>query len=358
MKTLFLISGLGLGNSTRCHAIIQCLKDAGTRNFVATSENGLWYFAGQPEVERSFELESLYYGKNQGRISIAATIASSFDFIGIQRRNEARVERLLETLRPDVVVTDSVYISKPMHRRKIPLVALNNADAVVRGYRKFRNRPAEIRAQFYAMELMDYLYHAWRPDLVISPVLLAELGRSRGKFHAVGAIVRKGYQPTPYRERAQNAVIMLSGSAFGTEIRLSRAGYPVRIDVLGRSAPPGWNGIAGVTYHGRVRDPRPFLQAADLVVVNGGFSAVSEMIGMAKPMIVVPVPGHAEQWVNGQVVDYLGIGMVAKEDEIEDKILTAARCLPRLQAAYAKRPLRADGAREAASLILGAVKRD
>lgn len=358
MKTLFLISGLGLGNSTRCHAIIQCLKDAGARNFVATSENGLWYFAGQPEVEWSFELESLYYGKSKGRISVAATLASSFDFIGIQRRNAARVERLLETLRPDVVVTDSVYISKPMKRRKIPLVALNNADAIVRGYRKFRHRPAGIRAQFYAMELMDYLYHAWRPDLVVSPVLLAELGRSRGKFHPVGAIVRKGYRPTPCRERAQNVAIMLSGSAFGTEIRLSRADYKVQIDVLGRSAPPGWSGIAGVNYHGRVRDPLPFLQAADLVVVNGGFSAVSEMVGMAKPMIVVPVPGHAEQWVNGQVVEYLGIGLVAREDEIEDKILAAAQDLPRLQAAYRARPMPADGAREAASLILGAVSRD
>ncbi len=357
MKTLFLISGLGLGNSTRCHAIMQCLKDAGARNFVATSENGLWYFAGLPEVERCFEMESLYYGKRKGRISIAATIASSFDFIGIQRRNAALVERLLETLQPDVVVTDSVYISKPMHRRKIPLVALNNADAVVRGYRMFRNRPAGIRAQFYAVELMDYLYHAWRPDLVISPALLAELAQAHGKFRPVGAIVRKGYRPAPYRERARNAVIMLSGSAFGTEIRLARAEYPLKIDVLGRSAPPGWAGT-GVTYHGRVRDPRPFLQDADLVVVNGGFSAVSEMYCMAKPMIVVPVPGHAEQWVNGQVADYLGIGMAAKEDEIEDKILTAAQYLPRLQAAYARVQLRADGAREAASLILGAVKRD
>jgi len=357
VKALFLISGLGLGNSTRCHAIMQCLKDAGARNFVATSENGLWYFAGLPEVERCFEMESLYYGKRNGRISIAATIASSFDFIGIQRRNAALVERLLETLQPDVVVTDSVYISKPMHRRKIPLVALNNADAVVRGYRMFQNRPAGIRAQFYAVELTDYFYHAWRPDLVISPALLAELAQAHGKFRPVGAIVRKGYRPAPYRERARNAVIMLSGSAFGTEIRLSRADYPVRIDVLGRSAPPGWSGIASVTYHGRVRDPRPFLQDADLMVVNGGFSAVSEMVGMAKPMIVVPVPGHAEQWVNGRVVDYLGIGMVAGEDEIEDKILAAMQRLPRFQAAYAQIPLRADGAREAASLILGAVNR-
>src|SRR5262249_36859650 len=104
---LFLVSGLGLGNSTRCHAVIQCLRDFGAVVFVATSENGLWYFADKPEIERVFEMGSLYYGKKDGRLSVGATLASLMDFLRIQRRNSELIERVVNHVRPDVVVSDS-----------------------------------------------------------------------------------------------------------------------------------------------------------------------------------------------------------------------------------------------------------
>jgi UDP:flavonoid glycosyltransferase YjiC (YdhE family) len=145
---------------------------------------------------------------------------------------------------------------------------------------------------------------------------------------------------------------MLSGSAFGSKIVLERTDYPVAIDVLGREAPPGWRRVPGVTYHGRVRDPRPSLTQADLVVVNGGFSAVSEMYCMAKPMVVVPVRNHAEQWINGKTIEYLGVGLIAGEDEIEAKLLDGLERLPALQRAYAMGSPKTDGATEAATFIM------
>ena len=41
---LFVINGLGMGNSTRCHAVIEALVQAGWRVHVLTSGNGLAYF--------------------------------------------------------------------------------------------------------------------------------------------------------------------------------------------------------------------------------------------------------------------------------------------------------------------------
>ena len=42
-KVLFLINGLGLGNSTRCFAIIERLFQLDTDVSIITSGNGSWF---------------------------------------------------------------------------------------------------------------------------------------------------------------------------------------------------------------------------------------------------------------------------------------------------------------------------
>ena len=53
------VNGLGLGNSTRCHAVMQCLAAAGCRIHVLTSGNGLSYFQNRDGIESLSEMESL-----------------------------------------------------------------------------------------------------------------------------------------------------------------------------------------------------------------------------------------------------------------------------------------------------------
>ena len=80
-RILFLVNGLGLGNSTRCHAIIERLIEKGAEVAVATSGNGLWYFRrkqAKKKVFRDIENQLIAtYGrrvkkltKTQGRILI------------------------------------------------------------------------------------------------------------------------------------------------------------------------------------------------------------------------------------------------------------------------------------------------
>ena len=79
-RILFLVNGLGLGNSTRCHAVMQRLLRRGAEIQIVTSGNGLWYFRSMPELAQLHEVESLYYGVKDGRISIARTLTAIGDF--------------------------------------------------------------------------------------------------------------------------------------------------------------------------------------------------------------------------------------------------------------------------------------
>jgi UDP:flavonoid glycosyltransferase YjiC (YdhE family) len=145
-RILFLVNGLGLGNSTRCHAVVQRLRERDAESQIATSGNGLWYFRSSPEIARVHEIESLYDGVKDGRISIARTLTAMTDFAAILRRNaQQKITPVLDTWSPDIAVADSVYTFRPFKRRGIPVVALSNADVVHESYRRFGVSFRELR---------------------------------------------------------------------------------------------------------------------------------------------------------------------------------------------------------------------
>jgi len=232
----------------------------------------------------------------------------------------------------------------------------NNSDVVVRSYRAVGSPPTSTLPQFYFVECLDYMFHRHVPDLVISPSLDPGIAVPNKKFARVAAIVRKQYKPVEWRKKPIKVVVMLSGSAFGSPVELSQDSYPFQIDIIGRCAPKGWKETNGITYHSKLLDNADLLNEADLVVVNGGFSAVSEAFCMQKPMVVIPVPRHAEQWVNARTVEHLGVGVMSDEENLEKQLLAAFDRIDDLRQAYKRLPDWHAGAEQAAVSILNFVK--
>jgi hypothetical protein len=255
-----------------------------------------------------------------------------------------------------VAVADSVYTFRPFKGRRIPFVALNNADVIHASYRRFTDRPGSIRAQFWCVEEADYAFHRLVPDLTISPCLDPSLAEVGGNMRRVGPIVREGFSPTAARSPVQSVLVMLSGSRFGSPVVFNRTDWPFEIEVVGRPAPESWSAPGGIRFHGKLLDNKALVEKADLVVVNGGFSAVSESFSMRKPLVVIPVPNHAEQWINARTIEHLGVGMSAEEAGLEHALAAAAGQVGRFHEGYKKLGEMPDGAAEAADLILGCAK--
>lgn len=357
-RILFLVNGLGLGNSTRCHAIIQRLAGNGAEVRVVTSGNGGWYFADKPEIGPLTEIPALQYGKKDGHISIAATLSAAGAMVRAVKAADRVVAGVLDEFRPHAVVTDSTYAVRAVKASGVPLVALNNADMVVRGMAHYRDWPLSVLPQFACVETLDFLFHRLVPDLVISPRLdpadLAEWGPCR----RVGPIVRSHCRPCAQNDRPpRRVVVMLSGSAFGSQVDLVHLHPGVVIDVIGRSAPTAGAPMPdNITFHGKIRDSAALLAEADLVIVNGGFSAVSEALSLRKPMVVIPVPHHAEQWINGRTITALGVGMSAPESALEKAMEHAMRRIDAFRDAYRVLPECEDGASQAAALISNLIR--
>ena len=357
---LFVINGLGLGNSTRCYAVMEHLAAAGSRIHVLTSGNGLAYFQGKDCLESLTPMDSFFYSGKDGGISGWSTLKSIRSLAKIAKTKKAQLGKLLDQLHPDVAVIDSEYSVAPLRRRGVPIVGLNTSEIIVSEYLKQPSVPPGIRSHFWFVEFSDYLFHRHYCDLVLSPFPLRTRTRHR-KFKRIGLIARRAViekakaapvRGLPSPRGLRDVVFMLSGSVHASNIAFDQHQIPFQIHVVGR---PG-ESRGNVIYHGRQMDNTAFLARADALVINGGYSAVSEAFVLGKPVFVVPVPGHAEQFINAQLVSALGLGFVATEANVLDQLLTMYAQDRWIGLKPRPPAFEIDGAREAAEAILSCAK--
>jgi len=339
---------------------MEHLMEHGVRIHVLTSGNGLIYFAGIKGIASLTPMESFFYSGKNGGVSGWRTFASIYALYGKSTNKKRQLEKLLQHLHIDVAVTDSEYITSPLRRRKIPVIGLNNADVVVSEYLKCPNPPWGSRSHFWLVEYTDYLFHRFFCDLVISPSALSGAIR-HPRIRRIGLIVRRSIlealpvpPPPPVSPVAMKSLVfLLSGSIFASKVAFGDGDFPFAVDVIGRDG----TDVGRVTYRGRLMDNIAFLQKADAIVINGGFSAVSEAMALGKPTFVIPVPGHAEQYVNAQVLANMGYGYVVREDEVVDKIKQLCR-VNRWEGLKSRLPITGvNGAREAAEIIGEAIQK-
>ena len=356
VSCLFLINGLGMGNSTRCHAVIEHLAEAGCRIHVLTSGNGLAYFQNRPGIESLTPMASFYYAGTRAGISGWSTLKSIFALARLARAKRKQLEALLQELSPDLAVIDSEYVIGPLRRRGIPIVAINNSEVVVTEYLRNRQEADGVRSHFWLVEFLDYLFHRTFCNQVLSPFPLPQPTR-HPKFKRIGLILRPAVRKLTSHGSSQlrisprqlrTVVFMLSGSVPASRINFEGRTFPFAVEIVGRCG----TSRDKVTFHGRLMDNLPLLARADAFVINGGYSALSEAFAFRKPVFVLPVPGHAEQFVNARLASRLGLGFVASEDDILDRLLAMYEqdCWIDLQPMAATFEL--DGDREAAQAIL------
>ncbi|MDH5638494.1 MAG: hypothetical protein OEZ04_08385 [Nitrospinota bacterium] len=322
---LFVVNGLGMGNSTRCYALMQKLAPE-MEIHAFTSGNGTRFLQDKKEVCSITESEAYFYASKEGGISASGTLASMAKLYGIYKRKTQKLEDLVNTLRPDIMILDSEYSLGPARKRGIPVVALNNSDVVVSEYMRRSDLPSSIRGQFWLVEYWDYTFHKLRLDMVISPSLRPDPPRHRN-FKRVGVMLREAFEdltnvadkgPFPSPRSMKRIVFMLSGSVFASQIDGSFSQLPYQVEVIGREGQSEGN----VTYHGKTLNSMEILKRADILVINGGFLAVSEAAALRKPTFVIPVPNHAEQVVNALALQDLGMGYVTDEASVISRIMS------------------------------------
>ena len=341
---LFAVNGLGLGNCTRSHAVIDELRVRGYQVAVATSGNGLDYFSHVAGLAGLYELKATPYKSIEDRVGLKAVLASALGFIGAFFCNSLSLFRIVRDIKPEAVVYDSVYNVAHAVFPRIRIFSLNNSDRVIRA--AAHGLPRQIWAHFFLVECLDYLFQCLVAHIVISPWPEPAERKNRGKFRGVGMIVRSQLRPSP-RPEARKVLMMFSGAGLRGGYATSLNNPNFELDVVGFTAPDK----VGLKYWGKLMDNRKLLGLADVIVTNAGFSSISEALFLTKPLVLMPLPGHAEQHFNAAMVQRLGVGVVASPESLQSCLGTVVEKYPFYQTAYARLHLAGRGAQEAAQII-------
>ena len=147
-KILFLINGLGLGNSIRIYAIIERLNKNNTECHIITSGNGKWFFSGLIDNNHLNFIEPINYGSINKKLSTLKTILNVPSIISTINQNFQYIFNIINKFKPDVIVTDSVYLFPKIKKLSIPIVAINNADLTVDYFKKFNKKSKLLKFLF------------------------------------------------------------------------------------------------------------------------------------------------------------------------------------------------------------------
>lgn len=351
-KILFLINGLGLGNSTRCLAIIEKLIEKNCEVSIITSGNGKWFFEDKDFIKNLHIIDEIKYGSKDDKINIFETLKGSLRIYKTIKQNSERIFEIINSYNPQVIVTDSVYLSHKIKKLNVPIIAINNADIVIEKFKEIKKKPRSIYMQLYCVEQLDYIYHKVIPNKVISPDLVFEQSKSnKKKIQRISPIVRNGIKKNETKLPLRGG-IMLSGSNFGIKVNLKKQYDNINLSVIGRLEPEGWVDKKNIKFFGKVKNNIDMLNKIDFCVVNGGYSAISELFWAKIPMIVVPVPNHAEQWINAKQIENSGCGLIANENNYENQINVLVNNFEYFKKNFLKYSNNNNGAEEASNIII------
>ena len=158
---------------------------------------------------------------------------------------------------------------------------------------------------------------------------------------------------TTKMNKEQKVVFVLSGSVFASKIDFSQNHLPCEIEVVGRSG----ENFGNVRFCGKEKDNTPHLLRADILVINGGFSAVSEALALGKETFIIPVPNHAEQYLNARLLSRYGRGTITEEGLVIEELRKILEGEKPLCPAESSGSVNAEGAREAAEIIFSIIPR-
>lgn len=340
-RILFLVNGLGLGNSTRIHGIIQHI-DKNYAIDVFGCGNSFKYFKQVRRVQNIYKGFSMEYGLKNGRIDFLSTLRKTQKNLQSFYKNRRLVKNILKSCHYSLIVSDSDF--SPLFIRKRPKwISVNNADVIIKKALKTSKNGCWM--QFFT-ELGDFLFNLSAPDKTLSPFF--QPCRDTKKIKHIPVIVRKEFQRSKAGFHRRRVLVMTGGAShFNSDVSIEHKRDDYDISVLGDEIK-----VSGrAEKEDKTFNASDLMNLADIVVVNGGFSSISEALALAKPMIVIPLKGHIEQKINALYVRENSLGIVSVWENLEDSILHVKENYD-----YFKKNLlnytELDGAAQAACLIL------
>ena len=314
-KILYSIVSVGLGNLSRTLAILEELpSDKYEIRFIAQGK----VYEYLKSRFQTYQFEEIVY--SSGKFDLISVLKKNYLFPLKYLRNVKKAFKIIDDYKPDALIVDSDFFCfYPARKRRIPIISLNSSLATVTKFIQFRSSIFDKFFSYFFIEKVDAFLQKKFPDLIICPVI-SKLENSPSKFHQVNPIVRRQFIGTGDRRytsvpdsQVYDIAVMLGGSVIGMG-NIDLSGYKGKCLIIGQKK--GINGPPNTHHIEFTEEPAKYLSQAKIIIVQGGFNSISEVIALGKPAVFVPIKGHCEQFVNAKWAEELGIGIVAEGNNV------------------------------------------
>jgi len=354
--------GIGLGHITRSVPVADELKREGAEVVFSTYLDGL-DFARRSHLPTYEAVPINFKVTSDGTIDFKLTAATSGFSLGIRTflRQVTREIRFMRGFKPDVVFSDSRASSLVAARLlRVPVALMLNQFRVEIIKRPTGRKISLFDRFFFLIANLGWLFIrtalalVWGaskiiliPDLpspyTISLGNLAIPKRYDRKVRLIGPVVDRefssGQSATQLRSRLgfrgsrPLVYAAVSGPKIEREILARRLldslpGRSKHYDiVLSRGNPVGEKKprrIHGIVVYDWIETQDDFVKASDVIVSRAGHGTILKSLVYGKPMILIPIPDHTEQYGNARRAVSLQVAQMIDQDRLNSQTLESA----------------------------------
>ena len=360
--------GIGLGHITRCEPIADALVSQGAEVVYSTYSDGLDYARRRglptlPTVPIGFK------AKEDGTVDFKMTAATSGFSLGVRRflKQLTAEIRNIKRFKPDVVLSDSRVSSLIAGKLMgVPVALILNQFRVEIVKKPSAKKISPVERLFFLIVNIFWLFFrtflggVWaRSDLMLIPDFpapytisasnLAIPRRYKKKVKLIGPIVSDEPRERPsggalngslfFASRKPLIYAAISGpkterTVLADLLLESLRRFPSEYEVVvSRGEPNGSSAPVrdgNLTVYDWVEDQYELLEVSDVVVSRAGHGTIMKAIMLGKPMILIPIPDHTEQYGNAKRASKLGLAEIVPQREITaERLLDATKRLLR-----------------------------
>ncbi|MFH0862141.1 MAG: glycosyltransferase [Candidatus Altiarchaeota archaeon] len=321
MRIFIPMCGEGLGHTSRCLALGSELAGAGHEvhfgayGYSKTLIEKSGYKAHEipSEIKLVGKGGSLSMGK-----SVEATLKNAQIFGG------PKILKLIEQVRPDVVVSDSYYLGiLAAKAKKKPVYAMVNQTGMEEFFQD-RGVPMKILGSLAKSFYMSVFEHVdgviipdYPPPYTICRRSLRFTEEMVDKIVYSGPLVRKRRSAVEGRVLKKPHILSMVGG-FGYRENIFRS----ILEAAGLDDSIGYTLVSGPNVEREkfgklpdnaeilpfIEDPFPHIKGSDALIAPGGHSTIMEALSFGKPVLSIPDMLHSEQENNATVLQEEGVG--------------------------------------------------
>ena len=341
------------------HPIAKELNARGILTTFSTYLDGLQY--AKQHALPTFEAIPINFSvRNDGTIDFKMTAATSGFSLGIRRflRQIVFEIRFMKLFKPDIVISDSRASSVVASwLLRIPVILMLNQFRVEIIHRPSERRLSLFDQFFFIIANLGWLFVrtaiqiVWgRSQMILIPDLpapytisvgnLAIPKRYNGKVKLIGPIVEtenvQSVSVTQLRKRlnlkAAKPIVYaaVSGPKIEREVltrilikALSQLASKYEV-IVSKGEPNGALDplrLNGLKIFDWIQNQDDYIMASDVVVSRAGHGTIMKSLVYGKPMILVPIPDHTEQYGNARRAEILNVARIIDQNKVNSEIL-------------------------------------